>query len=352
MELAEAQKKIERKKNLEIWLKGISDLAPASMTLMTGDASFRRYFRVISPRGTFVAMDAPPPEEHCAPFVAIASALREMGLCVPDVLAEDREQGFLLLTDFGDTTLLQALSKQNAPMLYGAALDALAALQGCDAVLGHFTPAFDPAWMWQEWAWHQFWFLEQLLGLSLTAHEAALENCFGQLIASAVSQPQVFMHRDYHAANLMWLKDSEEGVNNAQAVGILDFQDAFRGPVTYDLVSLLRDCYIDWPDECVNEWALGYWRRLSELGVLTQVDESRFLRWFDWMGVERHLKALFTFARKSVRDQQPHYLRHVPRTLNYILRVSQRYPELAALHTYYESVVQPAFLQRGLSCEP
>jgi aminoglycoside/choline kinase family phosphotransferase len=298
---------------------------------MAGDASFRRYFRVHGPSSTMVAMDAPPSQENCSAFVAVAHSLRSRGLMAPEIIAADIERGFLLLTDFGDQTLLKSLNMNNADTLYGSALEALAILQAGREVAGRTIPLFTAELMWKEWAWHKEWFLVKFLGVSLGQEEAALNHCFSLLVDAAVSQPQVFMHRDYHSANLMLLSD----VRSSSSVGILDFQDAFIGPVTYDLASLLRDCYIDWPEAEVQRWALAYLKQLQLRGQLTQVDEQTFLRWFDFMGLERHIKALFTFARKQVRDHQPQYLKHIPRTLHYIQDVSGRYPELAALHTFF-----------------
>jgi aminoglycoside/choline kinase family phosphotransferase len=301
------------------------------MQAMAGDASFRRYFRITTPKGSYVAMDAPPPRENCRPFVAIANALRSMKLQTPDIIAADLDKGFLLLTDFGDDTYLKTSREDNANQLYHAALDALFVLQTCRQVEGVTIPPFTAEFMHQEWAWHKEWFLDKLLGQSLSLHqEQLLDQCMDAVIESAASQPQVFMHRDYHSANLMVLPNNQ--------VGILDFQDAFIGPLTYDLVSLLRDCYIDWPDATVNAWALRYWKNWQQANALHDISDQTFLRWFDWMGVQRHLKALFTFARKRVRDHQPSYLQHVPRTLNYIINVSRRYPELTLLADYYEKL--------------
>jgi hypothetical protein len=325
MESAEGLKVDERQQALEQWLRSVAGLQDATLYAMQGDASFRRYFRVQS----YVAMDAPPPRENCAPFVAIARALRDMGLQAPEIIKADIQQGFLLLTDFGNKTYLSALTVHNADMLYECALRALSIMQSCRQVPTHQLPLFNADFMRQEWAWHQEWFLQKYLGLSIEDDNHRLDQCYELLIASAVEQPQVFMHRDYHSANLMVLPDD---------VGILDFQDAFIGPVTYDLASLLRDCYIDWPQQQVERWALHYYAALQNRGEMQHVSEGKFLRWFDLMGVQRHLKALMTFARKQVRDQQSQYLQHIPRTLNYVVSVSAKYKELAPLHDYYSRV--------------
>lgn len=341
MESADSLKKSERQKNLEHWLAAC--VPHSTLVAMPGDASFRRYFRVSTDQGSWVAMDAPPPRENCRPYVAIAHALRAIGLQAPDIIQADVERGFLLLTDFGDMTYLKALNNKNADLLYSRALDALTVLQGCRSVPHHTLPLFTKAFMQDEWAWHKEWFLNKLLGLSFASEEAELDKAFNDIAESAASQPQVFMHRDYHSANLMMTPEGE--------VGILDFQDAFIGPLTYDVVSLLRDCYIDWPETRVTAWALQYKERLEAAGAIKGIDEASFLRWFDWMGVERHLKALFTFARKHVRDQQSEYLRHIPRTLMYVHNVTRRYPELVTLHDYMTHVVVPAW-ERKFQCAP
>lgn len=331
----------DRTTALQQWLREVLKEQFVSMQALPGDASFRRYFRMTTSTGSFIAMDAPPPQESCKPFVAIAEALRNIKLQAPEIIAANEEQGFLLLTDFGDQTYLKALNSQNADQCYERALSALAVLQTCREVKGLIIPPFTFAFMQQEWLWHKEWFLNKLLDLKVGAEEAALDKCFTIIAESAVNQPQVFMHRDYHSGNLMLLPTGD--------VGILDFQDAFIGPVTYDLVSLLRDCYIDWPNEQVEGWVFAYLQKLHRQNELINVDKPTFQRWFDLMGLERHLKALFTFARKHVRDQQPQYLKHIPRTLNYIIKVSQHYPELTSLHSFMRDKVQPA-ATRILSC--
>jgi aminoglycoside/choline kinase family phosphotransferase len=350
------REKAERQIALEKWVAAFYQAQALSLRAMPGDASGRRYFRVYlgtttgcsemtgglshHEQQTYVLMDAPPPQEDCYPFAAIASALRQMGLQTPKIIHADYERGFLMLSDFGDATYLRTLTlttltPQNAAPYYLRALEALAVLQTCRSVEGYKIPLFTADFMRKEWLWHKEWVLDQFLGLSTPLAEKEIDACYELLIESAVSQPQVFMHRDYHSANLMVLPQDK--------VGILDFQDAFIGPLTYDVVSLLRDCYIDWPQEYVQTWALAYLYKLQARGELMQVKEDEFLRWFDLMGVQRHLKALMTFARKHVRDHQSRYLNYIPRTLNYLLSVSQHYPELAVLHDYLQITVKPAF---------
>lgn len=325
MESAEGVKIDTRRQELEQWLRSEVGLREINLQPMQGDASFRRYFRV----PPYVVMDAPPQTEKCAPFVAIARALRAAGLQAPEIYHADMDRGFLALTDFGDQMYLKTLTYENADSLYRYALRALLIMHHCTEVPSHTLAPFGANFMRQEWAWHQEWFLQKYLQMDFCPELQQVNHCYELLIASAAEQPQVFMHRDYHSANLMVLPDD---------VGILDFQDAFIGPITYDLASLLRDCYIDWPKQQVEKWALTYFAWLQEKGELQNISEGKFLRWFDLMGIQRHLKALMTFARKSVRDNQPQYLAFIPRTLNYVVSVSSQYKELAPLHAYYLKV--------------
>lgn len=328
--------------DLTHWLRSDCGLSFDTLQSIAGDASFRRYFRVQTSSGSYIAMDAPPPTENVHPFVAISRALRAHGLQTPEIFAADLARGYLLLSDFGDKTLLRVLTPQNADVLYRAALDALAQIQACRDVSGWTVPAFDVTWLRNEWVWHQEWFLEKWLGISVADHMRELDACYNLLVDSALAQPQVFMHRDYHSANLMLLPDKQ--------IGILDFQDAFIGPLTYDAASLLRDCYIDWPVEQAAEWINYYFVQLVKQGVLVQQDQQDYQRWVDWMGMQRHLKALLTFSRKYVRDQQPQYLRHIPRTLHYIITVAQQYPEMKALADFYAMIVKPAAEKELAAC--
>lgn len=304
-----------RQQALTEWLMTELQLSRVTLQALPADASFRRYFRVQIQGKSVLAMDAPPSKENCQPYIAIANALRAQGLCTPVILAQDVQQGFLLITDFGDSLYLKELTSNNAVELYGIALQALHQMQRCLAVPGWTLPLFTTDFMFQELNLFKEWFLVKHLDLTLTAETQALLTQFFYFLAeTAANQPQVFMHRDYHSANLMCLP--------RQQVGILDFQDAFMGPITYDLVSLLRDCYIAWPTQLVTQLALQFHRDLT-----IKVSQTEFLRWFDLMGLQRHLKALLTFARKFHRDNNSHYLKHIPRTLNYVMQISQCYPE-------------------------
>ena len=322
----------ERLQQLEGWLRGRVgadfDIEPAS-----SDASFRRYFRVRFGGESRIVMDAPPANEDVGPFIDIARRLRALGLNVPEVLDQEPEQGFVLLGDLGSTLYLDALNEASVERLYGDALGALAVLQATGPQQGEL-PAYDRALLMQEMALFRDWYLERHLGLTLSEVERVmLEQTFASLAESALGQPQVAVHRDFHSRNLLVAEHNP---------GIVDFQDAVIGPLTYDVVSLLRDCYIAWPRARVEDWALGYHDLALHSGILREEGERRFLRWFDLMGVQRHLKAIGIFARLHHRDAKPGYLGDIPRTLGYLEEVSGRYEELEGLHTFLQARVLPA----------
>ncbi|MDS4029731.1 MAG: phosphotransferase [Candidatus Contendobacter sp.] len=314
----------EREQLLRGWL---NDVLPARLERIapaSSDASFRRYFRVWCAGQTHIVMDAPPDKEDCRPFVAIAQALRGLGLNAPEVLAGDLDQGLLLLTDLGFRQYLAELDERSVPGLYGDALEALARLQAGGDPGSPLLPPYDSALLHREMELFREWFLGKLLGLRLRDEEHhVLDHTFALLADNALEQPRVWVHRDYHSRNLM--------VTDPDNPGVLDFQDAVVGAVTYDLVSLLRDCYIAWPREQVESWALDHRARLRALGMSGLDDADQFLRGFDLMGVQRHLKAIGIFARLNLRDGKPGYLRDIPRTLGYVLEVADRYPELTGL---------------------
>ncbi len=314
----------EREQLLRDWLNEVlparlNRIAPAS-----SDASFRRYFRVWYDSQTRIVMDAPPDKEDCRPFVAIAQALRGLGLNAPEVLAGDLDQGLLLLTDLGSRQYLAELDARSVPGLYGDALGALARLQIGGDPGSPLLPPYDSALLHREMELFREWFLGKLLGLNLCEEEhRTLDRTFALLADNALEQPRVWVHRDYHSRNLM--------VTDPDNPGVLDFQDAVVGAVTYDLVSLLRDCYIAWPRAQVEAWALDHRARLRSWGMSGLDDADQFLRGFDLMGAQRHLKAIGIFARLNLRDGKPGYLQDIPRTLGYVLEVADRYPELAGL---------------------
>lgn len=304
------------------WLETILPETAASLLPASSDASFRRYFRVHHNGTSYIVMDAPPPED-CAPFIAIAAALADLGLHVPKVLAGAPDQGFLLLTDLGPCTYLDVLNEHNVAGLYDDALQALARLQRNGDPASPLLPVYDAALLTRELALFPEWFLTAYRGYTLNPEEQNVwDDACRLLVASALEQPRVWVHRDYHSRNLM------ATVPNP---GVLDFQGAVIGPVTYDLVSLLKDCYITWPRDQVVTWALAYRAQLQQAGFAGLADAAQFLRWFDLMGAQRHLKAIGIFARLHLRDGKPNYLPDIPRTLAYVHDVCTRYPALAAL---------------------
>ncbi|MES2218187.1 MAG: phosphotransferase [Pseudomonadota bacterium] len=328
----------QRQQQLQHWLQTVCQLPPYTLETMRSDASFRRYFRVNVAGRSYVVMDAPPEREtNTLAFVTLARALRAKGVTVPDVIVEDVAQGFLLLTDFGDSLYLNELTSVNVDKLYGLAMTALARLQACGELN---LAAFSAEFMYKELQTSKEWFLQKHLALELSAAtEKMLADYFYFLAEVSAAQPQVFMHRDYQSGNLLVLPDEQ--------VGILDFQDAFVGPLTYDLVSLLRDCYIAWPEAWVTRWALQY---KNSIPALSAERDEVFLKWFDIMGMQRHLKALLTFTRKFHRDGNANYLQHLPRTLNYVLATTQRYPEAAAFHEFLTATVIPQLAKVTTLC--
>jgi aminoglycoside/choline kinase family phosphotransferase len=320
---------------VKAWAEDLLDTPEYDIQPASADASFRRYFRITLKGATYIIMDAPPDKEDVRPFVAIATRLRGLGLNVPEILQQDLEQGLLLITDLGTRTYLQHLNADTVERLYGDAMGALVVLQKGVFTDDTFLPEYDHALLMREMALFREWYLGRHLGLTLTsAQERVLARAFELLAQKALVQPRVWVHRDYHSRNLM-----VTGKNNP---GILDFQDAVRGPVTYDLVSLLRDCYIGWPRAQVEEWVKGYHDLAQQSGIPVGDDDERFLEWFDWMGVQRHLKATGIFARLNHRDGKPGYLNDIPRTLGYVLEVSERYRELAPLHELLLTVQEAA----------
>jgi aminoglycoside/choline kinase family phosphotransferase len=314
---------LDRAEQLGQWLAttlGGSDfsIAPAS-----DDASFRRYFRIrrAEAQPSLVAMDAPPDRENCAQFVHVAQLLAGAGVNVPTIHAQDLERGFLLLSDLGETTYLDALDEHNAAKLYEEALAALLRIQG--ASRPGVLPDYDRELLERELRLFPDWYVARQLERELdTAQKQALEKAFSTILANNLGQSRVFVHRDYHSRNLMVCEPCP---------GILDFQDAVYGPITYDLVSLLRDAYIAWEEERVIDWAVRYWERARAAGLPVAGDFADFYRDFEWMGVQRQLKVLGIFARLSFRDGKDGYLKDQPLVMRYLRRTCERYRELAAL---------------------
>ncbi|MFO7593279.1 MAG: phosphotransferase [Pseudomonadota bacterium] len=322
----------ERLEQLNHWLSNTLGLPPYDLAPASSDASFRRYFRIRFDGESRIVMDAPPEKEDSGPFVRIGRQLRDIGLNVPEIMAEDLARGFLLLSDLGSQQYLDVLDGRNVERLYGDAMEALATLQARGPGQG-ILPPYDRELLWREMELFREWYLGGHLGLALEqAEQKVLDETFNLLVGNALEQPQVSVHRDYHSRNLMVSEHNP---------GILDFQDAVHGPITYDLASLLRDCYIAWPREQVEAWVSSYHDIAVDQGILRRREEERFLRWFDLMGVQRHLKATGIFARLNHRDGKPGYLNDIPRTLGYVVAVCERYPELSAFKHLLEERVVP-----------
>lgn len=312
-------------------LQPLGNQAPVWQAL-PGDAGFRRYFRLAS-EPPLLAVYAPPATEPNAVFLKLAAHLRQHGVLAPAVAAVDLARGFFLIEDLGPTLLRQELNDESVEGLYAEALNCLLHIQQCPtAPLA--LPVYNRERLRQEMNLFIDWFAPRLLGYSLTEVELAMLNTwFTRLENSALEQPQVFVHRDYHSRNLIY--------RNGSPPGVIDFQDAVTGPVTYDLVSLLRDCYIRWPESSVRRWALCYANIAMQAGVLPLVSEARFLRWFDWMGLQRHIKVLGIFARLSLRDGKHGYLNDLPLVIRYTLDVARRYEEGDEFVVWFEQKLLP-----------
>ncbi|MGH8297965.1 MAG: aminoglycoside phosphotransferase family protein [Steroidobacteraceae bacterium] len=320
---------------LQGWLARDLGLRPTRCERASSDASFRRYFRIVCDDGTMVVMDAPPETENVRPYLHVTALLEPLGIHVPHVYEADVTRGFVLLEDLGSTQYLARLGAGGDPQrLYTDALQALAEIQLRGAAAAAELSPYDRGPLARELAEMPEWFLDRHLALELTgAEREMIVAAFEFLIAEALSQPEVFVHRDYHSRNLMVVGDRNPGV--------IDFQDALRGPIGYDLVSLLKDCYISWPRAQTLEWVSGYRSLLQARGGRVGEGPAQFLRWFDLIGVQRHIKVLGRFARLWYRDGKPGYLRDLPLTLDYVREACRLYPELAELSGFLERRVAP-----------
>lgn len=311
-----------RFQQLQQWLQGfITDknysLAPAS-----SDASFRRYFRLQQMDSSFIVMDSPPEHEDNQSFIKVATVLEQFGLNVPHIYQQDLQQGFLILSDLGNTPYLSQLSVETADELYKKAIDSLISLQQIPCE-NQSLPQYEAALLQREMQLFDDWFLQRHLGL----HPPEWLNAsFDFLTRNALEQPQVIVHRDFHSRNLMYLQ--------GQKPGIIDFQDAVVGAISYDLVSLLRDVYIQWSPAEQQQWVGYYIEQAQQHGLLTFEQAQNFPRWFDLMGLQRHLKILGIFCRLNYRDNKPNYMNDLALTLNYVYQVCERYPELQNLYQY------------------
>jgi len=383
---------MQRQKQLTEWLNGqfpgsVFDLAPAS-----ADASFRRYFRATFSDRTLIVMDAPPQHENCRPFLHIAKLFEDAGTHVPHVHAHDLEQGFLLLSNLGNTTYLQALNINNARELYGAATDALIAIQL--ASRENELPPYDEALLLREMRLFPEWYIAKHLRFTLDEKQSAtLETIFQRIIKNNLAQPRVYVHRDYHSRNLMYIepplsnslnettshstklpttaakslvipqagertneKWGKQAIREADArknnflssPGILDFQDAVYGPITYDLASLFKDAYIKWEEAETIDWLIRYWENARKAGLPVNSDFSEFYRDYEWIGVQRHLKVLGIFARLSHRDGKDGYLKDLPLVMSYLRAACARYIDLKPLQVLLEEL-HPETIQEGYS---
>jgi len=312
-------------------------VSPSSLELqaLSGDAGFRQYFRV-NTQPSLLAVSAPKTEgvSECARyFTKLSDALREAGVPTPQVLACDEKENFLLLEDFGDQSYLDCLNDESADVLYSQALMVLLRLQQIPRS-SIDLPHYDQAMLRQEMAVFEQWFIEQMLDYRLSSAEhTLLDKTYAFLEQKALEQPQVLVHRDYHSRNLIY--------REAEAPGVIDFQDAVWGPITYDVVSLLRDCYISWSPEQVKRWLMTYGNLAVESGIMSVVSEDRWQLWFDTMGLQRHIKVLGIFARLSLRDNKDQYLSDLPLVWHYTMEVAQLYPETKPFFTWCQDTLLP-----------
>ncbi|MAO68243.1 MULTISPECIES: phosphotransferase [Idiomarina] len=327
----------KREVALQAWCEAQTGVPQPTLEVVSGDASFRRYFRATNGKESLIAVDCPPEKEPMEPFLAVAQAYADAGVTVPEIIAADTEQGFMLQSDFGQILLLSKLHPRNARQYYQQALAALPNIMSVRSTELGELPAFDTALLKRELSLFKDWLLQTHLNLNWNNEDQEIWQQFSQqLIDNALEQPQVGVHRDYHSRNLMLLDDD--------SIGVIDFQDAVLGPVTYDAVSLLRDCYIEWLDEWVAELGEGLRQQLVESNHLAaQIEPEQWQHWFDWMGLQRHTKAAGIFARLAHRDHKPGYLQDVPRTLGYLQRVSANYSQLSDYNQWLEKRVIPAW---------
>ncbi len=329
------QKQDIRKTAIQSWLENELKMSIDSFAPASSDASFRRYFRVSCNGQTYIVMDAPPEKENIKAFIEVAGLFASTGINIPKIYQINREQGFLLLEDFGNQCYLDLLNQENANSLYEQALDSLFKLQSNIDCMNCKLPLYDFQLLSKEIDIFSEWFLEKKLNIKANfGQQKTLEKTKHLLVKSALEQSKTCVHRDYHSRNLM--------VTSTNNPGIIDFQDAVVGPVTYDLASLLKDCYIEWPEQMIDQWLNKYFLHLKDAGHIN-CNYDTFNYWFDLMGIQRHLKAIGIFARLHLRDNKSDYLHDIPRTINYIINTSAKYPELNAFNIFLQNTVMPAW---------
>jgi aminoglycoside/choline kinase family phosphotransferase len=329
---------MQRQQQVAEWLYSLFPDEQFALAPASADASFRRYFRATFADGqTRIVMDAPPQHEDCRPFLHIAKLFEDAGTHVPHVYAQDIEQGFLLLSDLGNTTYLQALTAANARGLYEAATDSLIKIQL--ASRKNELPPYDEALLLREMRLFPEWYVDKHLNFTLNeSQKNKLESVFARIIADNLAQPRVYVHRDYHSRNLMKLEDNNPG--------ILDFQDAVYGPITYDLASLFKDAYVHWEEAEIIDWLVRYWEKARKAGLPVNKDFSEFYRDYEWMGVQRHLKVLGIFARLYHRDGKDGYLKDLPLVMSYLRAACARYADLKPLLILLDEM-QPRIAKQG-----
>ncbi|GGE52486.1 phosphotransferase [Streptosporangium jomthongense] len=333
-----------RLQQLTVWVRQFPGFENTEVRSVSGDASFRRYFRVCKTdmdgrKTPFIVMDSPTELEDCTPFVLIGRHWRQAGINVPQIFEADPMHGFLLLEDFGDQLMLGQLGPTTADSLYQGALDELVLIQQLSSPSDYPLPVYDAALLNREMALFRDWLLEGYLELELDNMEKSmLDTTFALLRESALAQPTATVHRDYHSRNLLVLDEHPRP-------GVIDFQDAVTGPVTYDAVSLLKDCYIQWPEDRICEWLENFRQQTLEAG-LHHADADTFRQWFELMGMQRHLKAAGIFARLAMRDGKTRYLEDIPRTVSYLVTASSRQPALRHFHDWLEAVAVPRIEER------
>lgn len=328
--------KQQRELELQAWCEAVTGYSQQQLQAVSGDASFRRYFRTSDGQRSLIAVDAPPPQESLQPFMAIAAAYAEQGLAVPQIIAADEAKGFMLLSDLGSTLLLSELTEQSMSQWYSYALTDLTQIMQVLQTSEGSLPAYDETLLRREIALFHDWLVNTHLQLKLEGDEQLMWQGVSDLLTeNALEQPQVGVHRDFHARNIM--------VQPQQKLAYIDFQDAVIGPITYDAVSLLRDCYVRWPAAQVRQLSLDFYRQLQQQQLLhPEVSEQQWQRWFDLMGMQRHTKAAGIFARLYHRDGKSGYLGDIPRTVDYLYSVAENYPEFADYRRWLATKVQPA----------
>ena len=309
------QKIVIRRQQIKQWLEALYPQQELALEQLPGDASNRRYFRLQADGRTQLLVDVPPEEGSCQQFIHVSKQLAVQQIRVPRIFAQDVQQGLMLVEDFGDQLLLSCLTETTADNYYRQAMQVLRQLQRIEISL----PSYDQPLLQRELNLYREWYLRQQVGLILTSvQEQQLAGLFAILIKRILEQPTVVVHRDYHSRNLMVIDSAE--------LGVIDFQDAVQGPITYDLVSLLKDCYIAWPFSKVEAWAKEFWEQGH-----TSLTWEQFKDAFHWMGIQRHLKAIGIFARLNLHYGKPGYLKDIPRTMNYVQQAIRLFPELAPL---------------------